>query len=68
MGEQKEAEIFHLTARKILLFYKNGNSFFKKFEIFLRIFLTERHIYLHGNQLAFNFFLQTLPSARTSFS
>ncbi len=68
MGEQKEAEIFHLTSRKILLFYKNGNTFFKKIEVFLRIFLTGNFIYLYNNKLSFIFFRQTLPLKQSSFS
>ncbi len=56
MGEQKEAEIFHLTVRKILLFYKNDNTFSIKFKIFLRIFLKSKFICFSNNKLSFIIF------------
>ncbi len=68
MGEQKEAEILHLTSRKILLFYKNGNTFFKKFAIFLRNFSTKTFICLSDNKLTFMFFHQTFLLKQSDFS
>lgn len=68
MGEQKEAEILHLTSRKILLFYKNGNTFFKKFADFLRNFSIKTFICLLNNKLSFIFFRQIFLLKQSDFS
>lgn len=68
MGEQKEAEIIHLTPRKILLFYENDNTFFKKFANFLRNFSRKTFICLLNNKLAFIFFRQTFLLKQSDFS